>query len=113
MRRLTLALPFLAVLLIAAVGPLTASTAATIAAIVMFVSPFVLKYVKLDGRTMAVVSFVVAAVVAVGAGFLSGELTQADFTTINLYVTMGALWAIQQGVFQLFKDSKTFGRFLK
>lgn len=112
MRKLTLALPFVAVLLIAAVGPLTASTAATIAAIIMVVSPFVLKYVKLSGPVMAIISFAIAAIVAVAAGFTSGELTSADFTTANLYITMGALWAIQQAVFQLFKDNKTFGKYL-
>lgn len=112
MRRLTLALPFVALFLVAAVGPLTASTAATIAVIVMAVSPFVLKLVNVGGPAMALISFVVAALVAVGAGFASGELKQADFTTANLYVTMGALWAVQQAVFQLFKDNKTFGKYL-
>jgi len=113
MRRLILALPILAVALTGAVGALTASTAASIAVIVMAVSPFVLKYVKLSGPVMAIVSFAVAAAVTLAAGFASGELKQADFTTVNLYATMGALWAVQQGIFQLFKDNKVFGGYLK
>jgi hypothetical protein len=112
MRRLLLALPFAAVILIAAVGPVTLSTALTIAGILMVVSPVALKYAKLDGSKMVLLSMAVAAVVAVAAGFLSGELKQADFTTANLYVTMGALWAVQQAVFQLFKNNKTFGKYL-
>lgn len=113
MKRLTLLLPIVALLLIAAVGPLTASTATTIAIVVMAVSPVVLKFVKVSGPLMAIISFAVAVAVTLGAGFLSGELTQADFSTTNLYVTMGALWAVQQAVFQLFKDNKTFGAYLK
>lgn len=112
MRRLVYVLPLLAVALVAVVGPLTQSTALTIAAVVMAVTPFVLKYVKLGGPVMAILSFAVAAVVTVAAGLVSGELKQADFITVNLYATMGALWAIQQGVFQLFKDNGTFGKYL-
>lgn len=113
MRRLLLALPFAAVLLIAAVGPLTASTAMTIALIVMAVAPFVLKFVKLDGPTMVLLSYAVALVVTVGAGFASGEVTTSSFNVANLAVTSGALWAVMQGVFQLFKDNKTFGAHLR
>lgn len=110
-KRLLLVLPFVA--LLGAVGPVTYSTAMSIAVVVVALSPIVLRLVNLSGPMMAVISFGVAAAVALGAGFLSGELTQADFTTVNLYATMGALWAVQQAVFQLFKDNKTFGKYIK
>lgn len=110
-KRLLPVLPFVA--LLGAVGPVTHSTAMSIAVIVVALSPIVLRLVKISGPLMAVISFAVAAVVALAAGFLSGELSQADFTTVNLYATMGALWAVQQAVFQLFKDNKTFGKYIK
>lgn len=112
MRRLLLALPFVAVILIAAVGPLTTTTAMTIAVIVMAVAPFVLKFVPLDGPKMVLLSYLVAAVVTVVAGFASGEVTTASFNIANLVATSGALWAVMQGVFQLFKTNKTFGAHL-
>lgn len=113
MRRLILALPFLALVLIAAVGPVTVTTAATIAGIIMVIAPFVLKFVKLDGPAMVLVSYAVALVVAVGAGFASGDVTTSSFNLANIAVTSAALWAVMQGVFQLFKNSKTFGAFLR
>lgn len=113
MRRLTLALPFLALILIAAVGPVTVTTAATIAGIIMVVAPFVLKLINLSGPAMVLLSYVVALAVAVGAGFISGEVTTSSFNLANIFVTSGALWAVMQGVFQLFKDNKTFGTLLR
>ena len=113
MRRLIFVLPFLALALIAVVGPVTASTAFAIAPVVMVISPFVLKYVKASGPLMAILSFAVALGVAIVAGFVSKELVASDFTAINLYATAAALWAVQQAVFQLFKDNHTFGKFLK
>ena len=112
MRRLMFVLPFLALAVIAVVGPVTQQTALSIAAVLMVIAPFVLKYVKLSGPLMALLSFAVAAVVTVAAGLVSSELASSDFTTVNLYATIGALWAIQQGVFQLFKDNHVFGRYL-
>jgi hypothetical protein len=48
----------------------------------------------------------------VGAGFASGEVTTSSFNIANLAATSGALWAVMQGVFQLFKTNKTFGAHL-
>ena len=112
MRRLILGLPFLALALIAVVGPVTMSTALAIAAVIMVVSPFVLKLVTLSGPIMAILSFAVALAVAVGAGIVSKELVASDFLAINLWATAAALWAVQQAVFQLFKDNHVFGKYL-
>jgi hypothetical protein len=109
----TYGLPILAIALVGAVGTVTTSTANTIAGIVMVVAPFVLKYVRLDGAKMALVSMLTAVAIAVGAGFLSGTVTTSSFDTQSLAVTVAALWAVSQAVFQLFKDNKTFGNFLK
>lgn len=113
MRRLVYALPLVAIVLVGAVGILTVSLAHTIAGIVMVLAPFALKFVKLQGPAMVIVSYAVALAVAVLAGFASGEVTTSSFNLANIVVTSGALWAVMQGVFQLFKDSKTFGSRLR
>ena len=113
MHRIYLALPIVGILAVGAVGPATTSTANTIAAIVMLVAPFVLKYVPLDGAKMVIVSMAVSLAVAVGAGFVSGDVTTSSFDTQNLVTTAAALWAVSQAVFQLFKNNKTFGVYLK
>lgn len=112
MRRLILSLPFLALAMIAVVGPVTLSTALAIAAVIMVISPFVLKLVPVSGPLMAILSFAVAFAVAVASGIISKELVASDFTAINLWATAAALWAVQQAVFQLFKDNHTFGKYL-
>jgi hypothetical protein len=112
MKRLILALPILAIALIAAVGPATLSTANSIAAVIMVVAPFVLKYVKLSGPAMVILSYVVALVVAVGSGFISHDITTSSFNVVNILVTSTALWGVSQVVFQSFKDSKTFSKYL-
>jgi hypothetical protein len=112
MKRLILALPILAIALIAAIGPATISTANAIALVIVVIAPFILKYVKLGGPLMAILSYAVALVVAIGAGFYSKELTTTDFNIQNLLVTSGALWAVMQGVFQIFKDNHIVGKYL-
>lgn len=112
-KRLILGLPFLALALIAVVGPVTMSTALAIAAVIMVISPFVLKFVPLSGPVMAILSFAVALAVAIASGIISKELVASDFTAINLYATAAALWAVQQAVFQLFKDNHVFGQYIK
>ena len=112
MKRLILALPILAIALIAAVGPATLSTANAIAAVIMLVAPFVLKYVKLSGPVMVLVSYVVALAVAIGAGFYSHDITTSDFSIVNILVTSTALWGVSQVVFQSFKDNHIVGKYL-
>lgn len=112
-RLIAYSLPLLAIATIGVVGTLTVSTAHTIAGIVMVVVPLVLKFIPLDGAKMVLLSMATAIAVAVGSGFLSGEVTTSSFNGPNLLITVAALWAVSQAVFQLFKDTRVFGQYLK
>lgn len=112
-RVITYGLPILALATVGLIGDLTSNTATQIATVIMVVAPFVLKFVPLDGPKMALVSMATAIAVAVGAGFYTGEVTTSSFNLQNLATTSAALWAVSQVVFQLFKNNKTFGTYLK
>ncbi len=102
------ALGVLALLSLLGVAPTSTDVAVNIATVVLMIAvPFVpLAHIKLGGPQMVALSMALAFAVALVAQFITGELTAATWATAGaLLLEFGKLWAIQQGVFQLFKDA--------
>lgn len=93
----------------------SADLAITIATVVlMILAPFLpLAQLHFKDGQIVIASMVLALVVALAAQILSGELTALDWNNVSgLGLEFGKLWAIQQAVFQLFKDSGKLGPLL-
>lgn len=114
MRRLLIVLTLGLVLLtqVAANGVLTLPVALAVATVVAGISPLVLglvrqRYPNVDGNAMAGISFLIAAVITVGAALSTGELKVSDFSDVSLLAgSLGWLWSVQQGVYKLINASK-------
>ena len=95
--------------ILGATAPSSTDVAVNIATILlMVVTPFApLAHLPLTGPQMVVASMVVAFVVALAAQLITGELKTSDLAggAGPLFLEFGKLWAIQQGVYQLFKDA--------
>lgn len=113
---LLLVLAAIPVFTIAAAPADANDTAIKIASYVLIaVAPFIgLAQLHFDGRTMVLISMGLAVVVALIAQFATGDLVVTDLpgSIGSLAEEFAKLWAITQGVFQLFKDSKTVGPLL-
>lgn len=112
--RLVLLVLFVAgwTVLTAAAGD-AASIANALATAVVILSPFVLKFVKLDGPTMVAVSYVAALVIGAAALLLSGEAKLDISSAPSVLAFATALWGLQQLVFQIFKDHPAAAPLLK
>lgn len=107
MRRLLGFTVLAALLQIAAVGDSSFILALQIAGVINAAAPLPLKYVNArwhpSRRVMVAISFVLAALVALGSVIYTGEWRGIDFTSIGaLIITAGFAWSIQQGVFHAF-----------
>lgn len=90
-----------AVIALAGGSPVTLAVATTIALVFAAVSPAALRYVKLDGPTMAAVSYLVALAIALGAGLLTGELSFSRDSAVVVLLGSGATWSVQQAVYKI------------
>lgn len=103
------ALGALVLLSLLGVAPTSTDVAVNIATVVLMIAvPFVpLAHLPFTGPQMVVASMVLAFVVALAAQLITGELKTSDLQggAGALLLEFGKLWAIQQGVFQLFKDA--------
>lgn len=109
-RLLALLVLGVAVLLsITAAAPTSTEVAVQITTVALMIAvPFVpLAHLPLTGPQMVVASMVLAFVVALAAQLITGELSTSDLQAGAgpLMLEFGKLWAIQQAVFQLFKDA--------
>ena len=96
----------------AASAPDSTETAVTIATFVLMIaSPFLgLAQLHLKDSQIVIASLLLALIVALAAQFFTGELTSATWGSFGaLLLEFTKLWAIQQAVFQLFKDSPVLG----
>lgn len=104
-----LALFVFALLSVLGVAPTSTEVAVNIATVALMIAvPFVpLAHLPLSGPQMVAASMAVAFLVALVAQFITGDLKASDLQggVGPLLLEFGKLWAIQQGVFQLFKDS--------
>lgn len=104
-----LVLSALALLSVIGAAPTSTQIAVNIVTIgLMIAAPFVpLAHLPLSGPQMVAASMVVALVVAVVAQIATGELKTSDLKggVGPLLLEFGKLWAIQQAVFALLKDS--------
>lgn len=82
----------------------TQAVALTLATLVAALSPLVLRFVKLDGLTMSTLSFLVALLIAVLAGLLTGDLHLDRASLVAVLGGSTAFWAVQQGVFAVLKQ---------
>jgi len=109
-RRLAVLVLFVfALLSVLGAAPTSTEVATNIATVaLMVITPFIgLAHLPLSGPQMVVASMVGAFAVAVGAQLITGDLKASDLQggAGPLFLEFGKLWAIQQAVFQLFKDS--------
>lgn len=92
------------------------TTAIVLAGAVGAASTFVIPLLKtafrlnIDGKKMTAVAYIVAAVIALVAMWLTGSLNFQD--PAELAATVGAAAALQQFVFNLFKDSPKVGPYI-
>lgn len=105
-----------AVLSVAASAPDSTEVAVSIATVVLMVAtPFLpLAQLHLDGPKIVLLSMGIAFVVAIAAQLYTGELKTSDLQggVGPLLLEFGKLWAIQQAVYQLFKDHAQVGPLL-
>lgn len=112
-RRLLFILVILAMFSTAAAPADSTKLAVNIATgLLMVAAPFLgLAQLHLKDEYIVLASLALAFVIAVIAQFATGDLKVADLQAgiWPLLGTFGKLWAIQQAVFQLFKDNSILG----
>jgi hypothetical protein len=113
---LLLVISLLAVLSVLGAGPTSAEVATNIVTVLlMVIAPFLpLAHLHLSGPQMVLASMASAFIVAIAAQLITGDLKTSDLQggIGPLLFEFGKLWAIEQGVFQLLKDSPTVGPLL-
>lgn len=87
----------------AAPTPSASQVAMTLALLATVASPFLLKYVKLDGFAMSALTYGVALLIALVSSWLVGDLSLSRASALAVLGGSTSVWAIQQGVYALFK----------
>jgi len=87
----------------------TLQIALLIATLISAVSPLLLKYIQLDGNQMAAASYLASTLVALLAGYASGQLHwPPTWETLGVLLTTGSwLWVVQQAVYRLLNANQT------
>jgi hypothetical protein len=110
-----LALAFLFVTQVAAVGNATSKTAYAIVAVIALILPFLpFKQLPFKGPVMVLITYGASLVLVVIASFVSGDLQISSFSDAGTLLAAAApIWAITQGVYGIFKDNPIVGPYLK
>lgn len=88
-------------LAVSATGPTSQQVVAALFTLVIVASPVALKYLPVIGFHKALVSFAVAATIALIAGAATGQFDHFDVSSVQSWmVTAGWMWGLQQGIYR-------------
>lgn len=83
----------------------TTAVATTLALLASGLSPFLLRYVKLDGLSMSAISYLAAVVIAVAASLVTGDLRFDRTSLLTVLGGSAAFWTVQQAVYVVLKQT--------